>query len=353
MLGQVKNIPNCKSRHKGLLLPPVGVNSFPRRVMPENTDQKPENGPSPIGEISQEPSAFEAFLDANQKKLIILGILAILFLVGYVVVTGLQKKAKEEAAAAVADARTVPQYEAVSQEYAGENAGGSAIILKSQLLWSDQLQEEAIEALETFVSEYPDHPAIGSALASLGSYQQQLNNLDKAREAFQKAADSESAASSLALLSLGDLALQAGEDEKAEEIYNKIVSEYETSHLQVKAMAQNRLKLINVESPSEKAPEPPKPTITPGATTPPVTVPGRAPDPNPVITPGVPTPGTSPPAGEPAEPETSPEPKNTSETDPAPATPAKVTPGTPTESETPVEPVTPAKSETPAGPTPE
>ena len=189
--------------------------------MSENNDQNPDNGPSPIGEISQEPSAFEAFLDANQKKLIIIGILAILCLVGYVVVTGLEKKAKEDAAAAVANARTGPEYQAISQEYAGKNAGGSAILLKSQLLWGDQQQQEAIEALETFVSEYPDHPAVGSAYASLGSYQQQLKKFDEAKEAFQKAANSESAVSSLALLSLGDLALQEGEDENAEENLQK------------------------------------------------------------------------------------------------------------------------------------
>ena len=46
--------------------------------MSENNEQSPDNGPSPIGEISQEPSAFEAFLDANQKKLILLGILGYL-----------------------------------------------------------------------------------------------------------------------------------------------------------------------------------------------------------------------------------------------------------------------------------
>ncbi len=342
MLEQVENIPNCKSRHKGLLLPPLGVNSsLPRRIMSENTDQNPEKGPSPIGEISQEPSAFEAFLDANQKKLIIVGILAILCLVGYVIVTGLQKKAEEDAAAAFADARTVPQYEAVSQEYAGENAGGSALFAKAQLLWSDQQQQEAIETLETFVSEYPEHPAVGSAYASLGSYQQQLENLDKAKEAFQNAADSESAASSLALLSLGDLALQAGEDEKAEEIYNKIVSEYETSHLQVKSMAQNRLKLINVDSPVEKAPEPPKPAITPGAVTPPVRVPGIAPDPIPSVTPGAPNTGTTQPAEEPTEPVTTPESEATPEPETEPAT------------ETPAGPVNPAEPVTPAGSTPE
>lgn len=319
--------------------------------MSENTDQNPDDGPSPIGEISQEPSAFEAFLDANQKKLIILGILAILCLVGYVVVTGLQKMAKEDAAAAVADARTVPQYEAVSKEYAGENAGGSAILLKSQLLWGDQLQQDAIEALETFVTDYPEHPAVGSAYASLGSYQQQLQNYDKAKEAFQKATDSESAASSLGLLSLGDLALQAGEDDKAEGIYNKIISEYESSHLQVKSMAQNRLKLINVDSPTEKAPEPPKPATTPGAITPPSKVPGITP----AVSPSVPTPRTAEPSEEtttPAKPEINSEPESTpgAETEPTPQ--VDLGTETPATNES-VEPTTPAGPETPAGSTPE
>jgi tetratricopeptide (TPR) repeat protein len=268
--------------------------------MSENNEQSPDNGPSPIGEISQEPSAFEAFLDANQKKLILLGILAVICLVVYVIWTGLGRKA----AAAVAKARTSPDYELVSQEYDGKSAGGSAILLKSQLLWGDQQQQEAIEALETFVSKYPEHPAVGSAYASLGSYQQQLKRLDKAKEAFKEAVDSESAASSLALLSLGDLELQAGEDENAEGIYKEIISKYESSHLQVKSMAQARLKLINVKSPTEKKSEPAQPTITPEATTSPITVPG--------ITPA-PTPEISQPVEKTPQPEAAPEPEKPSE----------------------------------------
>ena len=271
--------------------------------MSENNEQSPDNGPSPIGEISQEPSAFEAFLDANQKKLILLGILAVLCLVVYVVFTGLGKKAEEEAAAAVAKARTDSDYEAVSQEYEGKNAGGSAILLKSQLLWGDQQQQEAIEALEAFVSKYPKHPAAGSAYASLGSYQQQLKKLDKAKEAFEEAVNSESAASSLALLSLGDLELQAGEDENAEEIYKKIISEYESSHLQVKSMAQERLKLINVKSPTEKKSEPAQPTITPEAATSPITVPGITPNP----LPETPTPEINQPVEKAPQPEAAPD----------------------------------------------
>ena len=272
--------------------------------MSENNEQSPDNGPSPIGEISQEPSAFEAFLDANQKKLILLGILAVICLVVYVILTGWGRKVEEEAAAEVAKARTSPDYESVSQKYDGKSAGGSAILLKSQLLWGDQQQQEAIEALETFVSKYPEHPAVGSAYASLGSYQQQLKRLDKAKEAFKEAVDSESAASSLALLSLGDLELQAGEDENAEGIYKEIISKYESSHLQVKSMAQARLKLINVKSPTEKKSEPAQPTITPEATTSPITVPGITPAPTPEISQPVektPQPEAAPDAEKPSE----------------------------------------------------
>ena len=298
--------------------------------MSENNEQNPDNGPSPIGEISQEPSAFEAFLDANQKKLILLGILAVLCLVVYVVFTGLERKADEEAAAAVANARTGPDYEAVSEKYFGKSAGGSAILLKSQLLWSDQQQQEAIEALETFVSEYPEHPAVGSAYASLGSYQQQLMRLDKAKEAFQKAVDRESAASSLALLSLGDLELQAGEDDNAKEIYKKIISEYESSHLQVKSMAQARLKLINVESPTEKKSEPAQPTITPGAATSPITVPGITPEPTPNPIPKTPTPEISQPVSETPQPEEAPELEKSSEAGTEPTAEESAEPEAPT-----------------------
>ena len=297
--------------------------------MSEKNEQNPDNGPSPIGEISQEPSAFEAFLDANQKKLIIFGILVIFCLVGNVVVKGLDKIDKEEAAAAFAEARTGPQYQAVSQEYDGENAGGSAMLLKAQLLWSDQQQQEAIEVLETFVSKYPEHPAVGSGYASLGSYQQQLKNLDKAREAFEMAAESESAASSLALLSLGDLELQAGKDEDAKKIYEKIISEYESSHLQVKSMAQNRLKLINVQSPSEKKSEPTQPTITPEAATSPITVPGITPEPTPSPVPKSPTPEISQPVEKTPQPEAAPELENSSDGGTGPTSEKSVEPEAP------------------------
>lgn len=251
--------------------------------MSAKPDSKPNETPSPIGEISQEPSALESFLDANQKKLVIIGVLAILILVGYVIFDGLQQMKTREEAAAVAAARTVPEYEKVSEKLAGKTAGGSALILKSQLLWDDQQQQEAIATLEEVIADYPDHPAIGSAYASLGSFQQQLGNLAEAKEAFTKSAEAQSAASSYALLSLGDLARQAGENDEAKAYYDRIITEYEDSHFQVKNLARNRIELIGVKSPVEKAPEPAQPQgqPQPGDFSPPVGLPDVSPTPQP------------------------------------------------------------------------
>lgn len=242
--------------------------------MSEKPSPQPESGPSPIGEISQEPSAFESFLDANQKKLIIVGILAIIALIAFVIIAGLQKLAAQNAANDVAAARSIPELESVSKKYQGSNAGGSALIFKSQLLWRDQQGQEAIQSLEEFISSYPEHPAIGNAYASLGSYQQQMGKSEEAETAFQKAAElSDSSASSLALLSLGDLARSAGKDDEAKNLYNRVINEYEDRHFQVKFMARDRLKLIGVDPPSEKTDEPSGTLPQPSVSSAPITLP--------------------------------------------------------------------------------
>ncbi len=344
MLRQILDLPNYKSYHKGLLLSPHRVNSSSHsRTMSEKTDPKPDQGPSPIGEISHEPSSFEAFLDANQKKLIIVGILAILCVVGYVIFDGVKTMTARNAAGDVAAARTVPDYDSVSNEHEGQNAGGSALILKSQLLWRDQQQQEAIKSVEEFIENYPEHPALGSAYASLGSYQQQLGNTDKAKTAYEKSVETESSASSLALLSLGDIALKSGESGKAKELYDQILTKYEKSHFQVKNMAEQRLKLIGVNAPTEKAPEPPAPVITPGAATPPVAIPGLPG----ALTPGTPTPTPTPtPAPAPA-----PDNETKSSEFPELELPEKNTPPkTPEAPSKPEAPTTPEPPKAPAGP---
>jgi predicted negative regulator of RcsB-dependent stress response len=328
--------------------------------MSGKSKSQPEETPSPIGEISQEPSALESFLDANQKKLVMIGILVILILVGYVVYDGIREMNIRDDAALVASSKTVPDLEKTSQALEGTTAGGSALLLKTQLLWQDQQPQEAVTALEDFISKYPEHPAIGSAYTRLGSYQQQLEKITEAKEAYNKAVETKSAASPLALLALGDLAREDGNDDEAKAFYERIVSEYETK-FQVKTLARQRLDMIGVKPPVEKQPEP---TKKPDAATPPVNVPGNTP-----ATPGKPNPTQpTPPAEKPAEtpkpaeePKPSPapaptptgEPEPTPEEGPAP-TPAEEAASTPAETPRPEPTPAPAPEPEPSPePTPE
>lgn len=228
--------------------------------MAKKSETPSDSTPSPIGEISQAPSAFENFLDANQKKLVIVGILVILGIIGYVIYDGLSLMKQKSAAADFAAANTIPQLEAVAKKHQGTPAGGSALIEKARLLWRDQQQQEAVEELQSFLNSSPDHPAHTSALARLGSYFEQMGQLDKAKEALESAAAKKEAASSLALLSLGDIARTAGDDEAARAYYERISAEFGETHFQVKSVAEQRLKLIGVALPIEKAPAPPAPT---------------------------------------------------------------------------------------------
>ena len=244
--------------------------------MSEQSQESHPKGPSPIGEISQEPSAFEAFLDAHQKKLLLLGIVAIIALVIFVVVDGLQKIENEKAAAEVAAARTVPEYESVAQKHASRNAGGSALIYKAQLQWRDQQKQEAIKTLEGMIQSYPEHPAIDSALSTLASYQHQEGNIEKAKENFQAASEKNGPTSSLALLALGDIAREEGDLVKAKELYTSIVDQFSTSHPQVKTLAEQRIELVGVTPPSEATPAPaeaPQDDLTPSATSNPLSIP--------------------------------------------------------------------------------
>ncbi len=248
--------------------------------MSEKSSPQPESGPSPIGEISQEPSAFEAFLDANQKKLIIVAILIILGLVAFVIFDGLRKLSAQNAANDLADARTIAELNTVSKDHKGKNAGGTALIFKSQLLWRDQQSQEAIQTLEEFIGAYPEHPAIGNAYTSLGSYHQQMGEIEEAKKAFNQAAEMKtSSASSLAILSLGDLARSAGNEDEAKAFYDRVIHEYEDSHFQVKGMARKRLKLIGVAPPTEKRPDPTPSAVqpAPSTSTGPITIPSPTP----------------------------------------------------------------------------
>ena len=309
-----------------------GVNSsYHSRIMSEKPEQQPQpdQAPSPIGEISQEPSSFEAFLDANQKKLIIAGIILIIALVAYVVIDGLKQQELENHSAEVSAARTLAELEAQASEKAGTNAGGTALLRKAQLQWRDLQQPEAIETLKSFVSEYPDHPAYASGLASLASYQHKMGNLEGAKENYGKAVEEKAAISSMALIYLGDIARGEGNDEAAGEYYDRASSEYGDIHANIRQITERHSKLLGVSAPTEVKPAPPAPK--PGTASEPVKVDPLSTNPDLPKNPAVPeTP--NPVVSDPPKPVTPAAPKPVTPEAPQPVTPAAPKPKPPTPS---------------------
>jgi len=236
--------------------------------MSDKPENPPENPAAPIegaiGEIEHGPSAFEQFLDKNQKKLVIGGVVLILGLVSYVVLDGLSTKAEKEAAAAVSSASDISELRTAIDEHSGTNAAGAALYKIGLQQWEDQRQDDAIASMEQFIAEHASHPLIYNAKAALGSYQLQLGEVEKAKAAF----DSVSAAGQghelygVALLNLGDIALREGDNDAAKGYYERIGSEFaEKAAPGLKKIATERITLVGVSPPMAKKEEP----VTPPA----------------------------------------------------------------------------------------
>ena len=128
-----------------------------------------KESPAPLAEISQAPNAFEAFLDRNQKGIVVLAILLALGGAAAVILRGIEKSRQETAGAALVKADDIAALQAVVSEHANTNAAGSAMVLLADRQWAAGKQDEAIGTLQKFIADAPSHIAIPTAKASLGS----------------------------------------------------------------------------------------------------------------------------------------------------------------------------------------
>ena len=301
--------------------------------------------PRPLAEISHGPSAFEAFLDRNQKGLVVAAILLAIAGGAVIVVRGLKQAAAEEAGSALSKASTVAEFQAVTKDHPKSPAAGSSQVLLADKQWSDGDQDGAIETLRGFIAGNPEHPALPSAKASLATRLLQQGKDGDAEPLFRDLADG--AASKFlapyALLNLGDIAKKAGKLDEAEASYKRVQDSFATSPFAATAAKHLRLlkfKLpIEIEAPPAAVPPAPVPG-TPGAGMNPITpapqnigLPSGADSENPmekILGEGVPAVPPAPVEEEPAKPETAPA---------EPATPPQ-----------PEQPATPPQAEQPAKP---
>ena len=245
--------------------------------------------PVPLAEISQGPNAFEAFLDRNQKNLVILAILLVLGTAAYVIYRGIQKSHQETAGAALNKAADLPALQAVINDHPDTNAAGSAMVLLADRQWLDGQQDAAIGTLRKFIDSNPGHPALPTARASLGSKLMSQGKSADATKVFQDVIDDPNARfiAPYALISSGDIAIVAGEADKAEAFYNRVKTDFpESSFVDT---ATRRIATLKAKPPVEiEAPPAPK-TETPPAN------PETAPAPSAVEVPAAATPSPTPP----------------------------------------------------------
>ena len=235
-----------------------------------------QKSPAPLAEIAQGPNAFEQFLDRNQKNLIILAVLIAVGVAALVVYRGIEKSRQETAGAALNKAEDLAALQAVINEHAGTTAASSAAILLADRQWTDGQQDTAIETLRNFISSNPQHPALPTAQASLGSKLMIQGKSADASRIFQEIVDDPKARfiAPYALISLGDIAKLAGDLAKAEASYKRVQTDFPESNFM--QSAKRRIDNLKAKPPVEVDPPP-----APKAETPPAPPAPEAPAPAP------------------------------------------------------------------------
>lgn len=179
--------------------------------------------PQVLGEISQGPSAFEQFLDRNQKNLIILSIAIALGVAGFIIYQGVAVSKERSAGASLCKADDLASLQNVIKEFGGTAAAGTAAIALADRQWTDGQQGTAIETLRNFIDANPKHPAAPAAKASLAAKFKDQGKANEATALYLELSDEPKAVylAPYAFIALGDLAKAGGDLDKAESYYQK------------------------------------------------------------------------------------------------------------------------------------
>jgi TolA-binding protein len=219
--------------------------------------------PVPIGEIVQGPSAFEQFLENNQKLIAGSAVAVALAIGGVMVYRTIQRDHAAEAGAALSAAKDIASLEKVKIDFSDTPSAVTAAIGIADKLWSTGQQDESIAALKEVIEKFPQHPGSVVAQNTLGHRLMAQGKTADATVAFQAVVDRENERflAPSAMIAMGDIAKKEGNLEKAAELYKKVSAEFKDSPFAT--MAADRTKFLHFVSPTEIAPPPPPPSPTP------------------------------------------------------------------------------------------
>ncbi|GAA5484629.1 tetratricopeptide repeat protein [Haloferula sargassicola] len=222
--------------------------------------------PKPIAEISHGPSAFEQFLDKNQKLLIAIGIVLAIAAGAWVVKDGIDRGAREDGGRALVDAETTDQLKAVMEEHAATPAAASAAVLLSDRQWEEGQQSSSLETLRAEIAGHPDHPATIPAKARLAARLHEMGETDEAKSTYESLVSDPQAdwIAPYALVSLAEIAREGGDIDAAKSYLDDAREKYPLSAFS--STIQSATRFVDFTMPKEI--DPPAPAATEDAALP-------------------------------------------------------------------------------------
>jgi TolA-binding protein len=204
--------------------------------------------------------------EQNRNKILI-GFALATIIICAVLISGQLKRQKHLDAAraysAALEKKEVASFDAVIIEHPGSLAAGNAMISKAELLSDQGKPEDARSTLETFVSDYSEHPRHAQGLFALGNLYHVSGDREKAADFYQQSIDAapDAEMTPLARIRLGDLALEAGDKDAADQRYQESFTLHPGNRFI--DYAEEKIALLKVGNPpavKRPAPEPePKP----------------------------------------------------------------------------------------------
>ena len=227
----------------------------------------PKQTPVPVAELEYEHSPLEDAVIRYRRQLILVGTLTLLGTVGYFGSKLWNDSQHKNAALAFTRAGTVGELRNVATTHSGLPAAGNALLKAAQLLAQDGKGREAIDELNQFLKDYPQHPLADLAKFRLADVQLQEGATQDAMTRFLEVSNTPgSPYAALALLRVADQKWQDGQIDEARKLYQELLTKHGGNRMF--DLAEQRLKQIKITPPVlvDYVPEPTPAPGTPGGT---------------------------------------------------------------------------------------
>lgn len=177
-----------------------------------------------------------------QREIALFLALAVLAGAGYAGYSFYADRREAKAATALAEAKTLSDYQRVIDQFSNTPAGPSAYLLLAEMQGKEKKLAEANETLRAFVAKYPQHELIPTAQVALAGNLATLGKPDEALAGYQKVVASFPKAyiAPFALIAQVELLKAKGQTDEARRVCEQIITNYRESIVVGEATRQLR-----------------------------------------------------------------------------------------------------------------